>query len=141
MDEQELKKIIENGETVTVEFKSWIKASSMKERINLAVEELIAFANSKGGTVYLGVEDNGEVTGCTGSYDLQNIVDSIYDRTRPPMFTEIEELPYEGNKIIAISVKADGKTYATTDGRCLKRLGKNSKPYYPDEMGHIYSVI
>ena len=56
------------------------------------------------------------------------------------MFTEIEEIEYEGKKVIAISVEADGKTYATTDGRCLKRLGKNSKPYYPDEMSHIYAA-
>lgn len=56
------------------------------------------------------------------------------------MFTDIEELEYQGKKIIAISVMPDGNTYATTDGRCLKRLGKNSKPYYPDEMSHIYST-
>lgn len=55
------------------------------------------------------------------------------------MFTDIEELEYQGKKIIAISVMPDGNTYATTDGRCLKRLGKNSKPYYPDEMSHIFN--
>ncbi len=140
MDENALKKIIEQGETATVEFKSWVKAASMKERINLAVPELIAFANSRGGTVYMGIEDDGTVTGCNGKYDLQNICESIYDKTRPPMFTDIEEMEFDGKKIIAISVASDGKTYATTDGRCLKRLGKNSKPYYPDEMSHIYSI-
>ena len=41
--------------------------------------------------------------------------------------------------VIAISVKADGKTYTTTDGRCLKRLGRNSKPLYPDELSNVYS--
>lgn len=135
-----LKEALEIGESIDIEFKSWIKAHNMKERISLAVDELIAFANCKGGTVYLGVEDNYDVTGCTGKYDLQAISESIYDKTRPPMFTEIEEIEYEGKKVIAISVEADGKTYATTDGRCLKRLGKNSKPYYPDEMSHIYSA-
>lgn len=140
MDKQSLKGIIAQGETTTVEFKSWIKADSIKERINLVVPELIAFANCKGGTVYLGIEDNGDVTGCSGKYDLQNICEAIYDRTRPPMFTDIEEIDYQGQKIIAISVTPDGNTYATTDGRCLKRLGKNSKPYYPDEMSHIYSI-
>lgn len=113
MDEQSFKQIIEQGETINVEFKSWVKASSVKEIINLAVDELIAFANCKGGTVFLGIEDN---------------------------FTEAKELSYEGKKIIAISVEPDGKIYATTDGRCLKRLGRNSKPFYPDEMSHIYSV-
>ena len=39
--------------TDTVEFKSWVKARNMKKIISLAVDELIAFANSKGGTVYL----------------------------------------------------------------------------------------
>ena len=128
------------GEAVDIEFKSWIKTSSMKERISLAVDELIAFANCKGGTVYFGVEDDGEVTGCTGKYDLQSICESIYDKTRPPMFTDIEEIEYDGKTVIAITVEADGKTYATTDGRCLKRLGKNSKPFYSDEMAHIYSI-
>lgn len=134
-----LQDALEMGESIDIEFKSWIKVSSMKERISLVVDELIAFANCKGGTVYLGVEDNCEVTGCTGNYDLQAICESIYDKTRPPMFTEITEIQYEDKKVIAITVEADGKIYATTDGRCLKRLGKNSKPYYPDEMNNIYS--
>ena len=128
------------GESVDIEFKSWVKSSSMRERISLAVDELIAFANCNGGTVYFGVEDDGEVTGCTENYDLQAIQESIYDKTRPPMFTEIEEIKYEGKIVIAISVESDGKTYATTDGRCLKRLGKNSKHFYPDEMAHVYTI-
>ena len=133
--------LMEKGESIHTELKSWIKTSNMRERIALAVDELIAFANAKGGTVYLGVEDNGEVTGCIGNYDLQNIVESIYDKTRPGLFTEIEELEYEGKKVICLSVEADGITYATTDGRCLRRLGKNSKPYYPDEMSNRYSTV
>lgn len=113
----------------------------MKERIALVVDELIAFANSKGGTVYLGVEDNGIVTGCIGNYDLQGIVEAIYDKTRPPLFTEAGEIEYQGKRVITLSVEHDGITYATTDGRCLRRLGKNSKPYYPDEMSNKYSAI
>lgn len=62
-------------------------------------------------------------------------------RTRPPLFTEISGFIYEGKTVIAISVKPDGTTYATTDGRCLKRLGSNSKPFYPDEMSNKYSSI
>ena len=58
----EFEKVLQKGESIDTEFKSWVKASSMKERVALAVDELIAFANSKGGTVYFGVEDNGEVT-------------------------------------------------------------------------------
>ena len=137
----EFEKVLQKGESIDTEFKSWVKASSMKERVALAVDELIAFANSKGGTVYFGVEDNGEVTGCTGNYDLQNIVEAIYDKTRPPLFTEAGEFEYKGKTVITLSVEHDGPTYATTDGRCLRRLGKNSKPYYPDEMSNKYSAV
>ena len=86
---EEFKKDLIAGESITVVFKSWIKAKDMKERISLAVDELIAFANTKGGILYFGVEDNGEVTGCN-KYDCQRIMESIYDRTRPSLFTEIE---------------------------------------------------
>lgn len=141
MNISEFENVLKKGESTNVEFKSWIKASNMKERIALVVDELIAFANSKGGTVYLGVEDNGIVTGCIGNYDLQGIVEAIYDKTRPPLFTEAGEIEYKGKIVITLSVEHDGITYATTDGRCLRRLGKNSKPYYPDEMSNKYSAI
>ena len=136
----EFEKVLSKGENLTVEFKTWIFAKDMRERISLAVDELVAFANAKGGTVYMGVEDDGTVTGCN-SYDEQKIMESIYDRTRPALFTEIEVIHYEGKDVLAIKVERDGTTYATSDGRCLKRLGKNSKPYYPDEMSNKYASI
>lgn len=141
MNIDDFAEILKIGESINTEFKSWNKASDMKKRINLAVDELIAFANNKGGTLYFGVEDNGEVTGCDGNYDLQNIIESIYEKTRPSIFVDPEEIEYDGKKVIALTVASDGITHATTDGRCLKRLGKNSKPFYPDEMSNRYSEI
>lgn len=136
----EFEQVLSKGENLTVEFKTWIYVKDTKERISLAVDELVAFANAKGGTVYMGVEDDGTVTGCNG-YDVQKIIESIYDRTRPALFTEIEVIHYAGKDVLAIKVERDGTTYATSDGRCLKRLGKNSKPYYPDEMSNKYTSI
>ncbi len=136
----EFEQVLSKGENLTVEFKTWIHAKDMRERISLAVDELVAFANAKGGTVYMGVEDDGIVTGCK-KYDAQKIMEFIYDRTRPALFTEIEVIQYEGKDVLAIKVERDGTTYATSDGRCLKRLGKNSKPYYPDEMSNKYASV
>ena len=141
MNIDDFAEILKIGESINTEFKSRNKVSDMKKRINLAVDELIAFANNKGGTLYFGVEDNSEVTGCDGNYDLQNIIESIYEKTRPSIFVDPEEIEYNGKKVIALTVASDGITHATTDGRCLKRLGKNSKPFYPDEMSNRYSEI
>ena len=134
----EFEKIIAAGETSTVEFKSWKKASGMKERVKLAVEELIAFANAKGGTLFFGVEDDGTVTGCD-KVDVQKLLESIYDKTRPPLFAEAEFVHYAEQDVLALTVKADGVSYTTTDGRMLKRLGSSSKVYYPAELGAHYS--
>lgn len=59
----EFEQVLSKGENLTVEFKTWIHAKDMRERISLAVDELVAFANAKGGTVYMGIEDDGTVTG------------------------------------------------------------------------------
>lgn len=139
MTPEELDKILAKGETETVEFKSWIKAKNERERISLAVDELIALANAKGGTVYMGVEDDGTITGCS-KYDAQKILEAVYDRTRPPLFAQVEVINHPDGEVLALHVQSDGVVYATTDGRCLKRLGKNSKPYYPEEMSHRYSI-
>lgn len=139
MINENMDEILRTGETLTVEFKSWVKAKNIKERIALAVDELIAFANAKGGTVYFGIEDSGEVTGCE-MCDTQKIIEGIYDRTTPHLFAEIREIQYQGLLIYAISVNSDGVTYSTVDGRFLKRLGKNSKPYYPNELGDRYTA-
>ena len=97
MDENSLKKIIEQGETATVEFKSWVKAASMRERINLVVPELIAFANYKGGTVYLGIEDDGTVTGCSGKYDTQNIC-KVFGKMKSFFLQFFDIFHYKGAK-------------------------------------------
>lgn len=130
---------LNKGESLTVEFKSWIKCSGVKECVKLSVPELVAFSNAKGGTVYLGVEDNGEVTGCSGSYDIQSILDAIYDMTRPPLFVDAEEIQYKDKKVIALHIDNDGMIHTTTDGKCLKRLGKNNRPWYPEEFSHRYA--
>lgn len=139
MINENIDEVLSGGETSTVEFKSWVKAKNIRERIGLAVDELIAFANANGGTVYFGIEDSGEVTGCE-KCDEQKIIEGIYDRTTPHLFAEIKAIEYGGSLIYAISVNSDGVTYSTVDGRILKRLGKNSKPYYPNELGDRYTA-
>ena len=55
MTTQELKKLIASGESQTLEFKASFS--------NEAVESIAAFSNTNGGTVLLGVADNGQIPG------------------------------------------------------------------------------
>jgi ATP-dependent DNA helicase RecG len=73
------------GEKVDVEFKSWKKIKDKKELMKIITREAVALANTKGGLIFIGVEDDSEITGCDNYY-TQNILESIHDRTIPKLF-------------------------------------------------------
>jgi len=59
MNITELKSYIEDGESITVEFKSDQGCLSDKDLI----AAIISLANTDGGYLFLGVEDDGKITG------------------------------------------------------------------------------
>lgn len=139
MDSCQLIELIKQGEKETVEFKSWIKTKDLKKLIKLCVKEVVALSNSNGGYLLLGVEDDQTITGCT-NYDLQNIIESIYDRTIPNIFTKAESVCIEGKDVIIIAVEKGNQICGTTSGEYYKRLGKNSKPYNPSIIKEEFSI-
>ena len=128
----DIRKIIKAGEINTVEFKSWKKTPNYKEMIELLVKEAVGLTNTKGGIILVGVEDDGEITGCT-KFDTQKIVEAIYDKTIPKLFTDIEVYKLDDKEIISISVEKSSEIISTSNGITYRRLGKNTKPYYPSE--------
>lgn len=134
---EELQDLINGGENLKVEFKSWIETPNFKSRIKLCVKEVVALANSDGGYLLLGVEDDGTITGCE-KYDLQNIIESIYDRTVPKLFTRVESQKIEDKDVIIIYIDKSKRLCGTSSGEYYKRLGKNSKPYTPEKMKDVF---
>jgi len=62
--------IIPKFESITVEFKKTFNED--------VIETLVAFSNAKGGTVYLGVNDNSEITGIQiGKETVQNWIHPV----------------------------------------------------------------
>jgi len=65
--------LIEGGESDTLEFKSSIRWDLREQKVNPALEKVIvktiaAFLNSKGGTLLIGVADDGTVLGLADDY-------------------------------------------------------------------------
>lgn len=89
MTEQALRKMIAAGESTRQDFKSWVKCKDYRQRKELAVKSAVALANTKGGVLLFGVEDDGIITGCPKS-DPQALMEAIYDMTRPSLFTDKE---------------------------------------------------
>ncbi|MBQ5311919.1 MAG: ATP-binding protein, partial [Oscillospiraceae bacterium] len=75
-------------EDMTVEFKS--------DRAKLSdsdlIDTIVAFANTNGGDLYLGVEDDGEITGLHKSHqDITQLAAFIANKTVPPIAIRAEK--------------------------------------------------
>ena len=95
---KELLSIISKKEDTTVEFKT----SFQKE----AIETVVAFANAKGGKVFIGVDDMGEPIGVKlNKESLQSWINQIKQNTSPSVIPDIEVVEIENKKIVVIEVK------------------------------------
>jgi predicted HTH transcriptional regulator len=126
----DINEIIQQGESKYVEFKSWIKVANKKELMNILTNEAVGFANTDGGIILVGVEDDGEITGCY-DYDEQNIIESIYDKTIPKLFTDIDVIGFAGKDILKITIQKSPEIVATSKGVVYKRLEPANNIPYP----------
>ncbi len=138
-----MERIIPLKESLTVEFKSDLK----KYDDSRIFEDVIAFANTEGGDLYLGVEDSGEITGV--HKDHQNTVGLsayIANNTIPPVLVRTEMIMAE-KPVIRISVpKSYGGIRATVSGKIMRRRLKSDGspeniPMYPTEIATRLSDI
>lgn len=85
MDIREIKRLIKDGENDVTEFK---KKANFPEKI---VKEIVAFANSTGGNLLIGVEDDGKITGTkTIEEDLFVLENAISNYCRPKISYTID---------------------------------------------------
>lgn len=94
---QELSRLSQQGECSTLEFK---KKANYPEKI---VKELVAFANSSGGKLLLGVDDNGELSGSREIEGEAFIVEkAISELIRPKLNYTLDYIQLTEKKGIAI---------------------------------------
>ena len=71
-------------------------------------KEIVAFANSEGGTIYIGVSDDGEVVGIEDSdkSGLQ-VFNMVHDNIKPDlsMFVSYRTLNFDGKEVLSIDVE------------------------------------
>lgn len=122
-------------ESLTVEFKS--DRNLLKEEE--IIEAVVAFANTEGGDLYIGVENDGEVTGLHKKRkDIAQLAALIANKTVPPM-PVITELIENENPFIRIAVSKCTSIVSTSSGKMLRRRIKadgepENIPMYPYEI-------
>ena len=113
---------IPSAESLTVEFKSDRACLSDRD----LVEALAALANTQGGDLWLGVEDDGTPTGLHQKHlDLQGLPALVQARTSPPLTVDACAVETGGVTVARISVKKSRTDVATTAGVYLRRRLKH----------------
>lgn len=110
------------AESVTVEFKGDRKRLPDDELVGAVV----AMANTGGGTIYIGVEDDGTATGLDPRHDPPDgIVPLVANRTVPSVVVTVERLVVNGLAIAKVDVPRAPQIVASSGGVFLRRRLKH----------------
>lgn len=132
-------RIIPEKEDIVNEFKSDIKEKNGLPDSEL-IETVVGMANAEGGTIYVGVEDNGEITGLTKQHkDPIGVMALIANNTVPSVSTRAEIITEEKTDVLRIEVPKSRTITACSSGKTLKRRLKfdgspEAVPLFPYEI-------
>ena len=121
MNKQELQFILQRGEELKLEF---------KEGLNGIDKEIVAFANTQGGRIFLGIGDNNKIKGIKITNKLKSQIQDIVRNCDP--LIDIKTKEFENILIIEIKEGKD-KPYKCSSGFYL-RQGANSQKMSRDEI-------
>ena len=122
MDLKILKKLIKEGESETLEFKS-----TTGQRTE-GMKSVCAMLNGLGGFVIFGVTDKGELRGQQGTAKTLTEIANEMALIEPPAFPDIERIALDNSHaVIVLRVSAaNGRPY-TYDGRPYQRSGATTR--------------
>lgn len=134
MTEKQIKEILQQGESYTIEF----KRSLNKEVKN----EICSFVNSSGGKLLVGVDDDGTVCGVSVDNKIRSQLQTSIEAINPRPKVTINEIEYEGKKIMVMDCIADDRKPYMVSGSIYIRIGANSqKLTSPDEVMNFFQRV
>ena len=142
-NEREFRDALTRGETLTIEFKSDRKPLPDRE----LVAAIVALSNTEGGTLFLGVEDDGTVTGAHPNHqDPGGLAALVANKTNPSITLRAELFDLDGKPIVVVQVPKTRAIVSTSEGLLLRRrLLINGKPeavpFYPHEFMQRQSAL
>lgn len=130
-------------ETLKIEFKSDVEGFSESD----LVVEIVGMTNTEGGVLYLGVEDDGTVTGLNKKHkDPIGLMALIANKTVPSVSVRAEIIDEDGTEVMMIQIPMSRTIVATSDGKIQRRRLKpdgspENIPMYPYEIPSRLSAL
>ena len=132
--EAHLLDIIDKGENVNVEFKKELNRDEF-------LETVVSFANTYGGTIFLGVNDNGQVRGFKEDVNAR-IMDLIAEHCDPTIEVQVDSgVLMQGVPITLVKVEEGvNKPYTLKDRGIFVRRGASDRQIKRTELDEIYAA-
>ena len=137
METLELIERISNGEDSFTQFKENI---TNNEKL---AEELVAFSNSKGGFLIIGVSDNHDILGLSDD-DIRRlnllIGNVINSNIVPPIYPMTEIKVIDDKKLLILEISEGvSKPYSTNKGVYLTKAGSDKRKISPEELKRLFA--
>jgi len=129
----ELMRLVRGGEDTFLELK--VKLSN-PEKI---AQEIVALANTGGGVIVFGVNDQLRVEGIEDGENVQDeLVRICREEVVPPIVPFIDRIAFDnGRRIVALDVNGRRRPYRTRDGRFFIRAGAEKREASPEELSTL----
>lgn len=133
MHVSELLEIVNNGENYYIEFKEeQVKSKDLGE-------EIVAFANSEGGTIIIGISDNKEIIGVSDIKIEEKIMNICRNNVIPNIIPHFEIVEIASKKIVVLTIpKGLSKPYYTVDNKYYIRVGTTKRIASREELLRLF---
>ncbi|KAB2904766.1 MAG: hypothetical protein F9K27_07225 [Anaerolineae bacterium] len=101
-------------------------------------DTLVAFANTDGGVLVVGITPDGTILGQAYNDDVETALHKAEELCNPPVVVgSWEQFDLDDWYIVAIRVPRSIELHATTDGRVLVRSGQDNRPLGGQEIRRL----
>ncbi len=118
MNRKKLIDLLEKGESLTIEFKQ-----RFSDHYKIA-KEIIAFANTSGGTIIFGVADDGSIYGVQSEKsETELIKETIKNYCEPEITISISYIEMEGKEIVCVEIpESENKPHRIKDYQSILNI-------------------
>ena len=128
--------LIKHGEDSRTQFKANI---SNPEQL---AQEFVAFSNTRGGIMLIGVSDDGKISGVS-SDDLRRlnllVSNTASENVKPPIHPITEVLEVDGKLVLSIQIpEGANKPYCTNKGIYIAKSGADKRKISQEELQRLF---
>ncbi|MBC8228873.1 ATP-binding protein [bacterium] len=127
-----LEDIIANGEDSQVE----VELDEIHP--NQLAGEMVAFANTYGGRILLGIDDEGNIVGVKRENIDEWIANISSNNCQPTILPQISRIRVNGNIVIIIEVQKGVEPHKVSDGRYYIRVGSINREMSTFELARLF---